>query len=221
MTVRPAPKPAVKMIVVAEKLAATIVVAVTIAVTTLAVVHIRYVVPSPVVMPRPVATVSVAVTSVAMAFAVVQGRYVVTAPVVIPTIAVMTKYVAVRAKNVVQIQVLIAVDPMKLVVMGIVVTLILRYVVMMGVNPDVRTQTQQVLVIPAITRTMNASDVRSYRFFVTILPQGFTQATKIMDAPEVVPAIVPHSLTFYVTQSICVKRILHSTVLFAAQQEKG
>jgi hypothetical protein len=82
----------------AKKLAAAVVVAVTIAVTTFAVVHGRYVVPSPVVMSRPVATVSVAITSAAMAFAVVQGRLVVTAFVVIVATAVKAKHVARKMK---------------------------------------------------------------------------------------------------------------------------
>lgn len=54
---------------------------------------------------------------------IISMRYVATAPVVIPTIAVVVKYVAIRAIRVVQIQVLIAVIQPTFVVRAIVVIL--------------------------------------------------------------------------------------------------
>lgn len=75
-----------------------------------------------VVAERVVAAVAVAVTNAAITFAVMQGKPVVTVPVVIAATAVMKKYVAVRARNVVLIQVLIAANLMKPAVKEIVVT---------------------------------------------------------------------------------------------------
>ena len=70
-----------------------------------------------------VVAIVVVVMFAAITFAVIQGKSAVTAPAAIRMTVVTAKYVAVRAKNVVRIQVLIAVNLMKNAVMAPAVSL--------------------------------------------------------------------------------------------------